>query len=30
LAWNHNNVPEWSDMSARVLFIHWASTMKIN
>jgi hypothetical protein len=29
LAWNQNNVFEWSDMSTRRLLFQWASTIKI-
>ena len=30
LAWNQNNVSEWSDMSTRELLFQWASTIKSN
>ena len=29
LAWNQNNVSEWSDISTRGLLFQWASTVKI-
>ena len=29
LAWNQNNVSEWSDMSTRGLLFQWAGTIKI-
>ena len=29
LAWNRNNVSEWSDMSNRGLLFQWDSTIKI-
>ena len=29
LAWNRNNVSEWSDMSTRGLLFQWASTIQI-
>jgi hypothetical protein len=29
LAWNQNNVSEWSNMSTRGLLFQWASTIKI-
>jgi len=29
LAWNQNNVSEWSDMFTRRLLFQWASTIKI-
>jgi len=29
LAWNQNNVSEWSDMSTRGLLFQWASTINI-
>ena len=29
LAWNQNNVIEWSDISTRELLLQWASTIKI-
>ena len=30
LAWNQNNVSEWSDMSTRGLLFQWTSTIKSN
>ena len=29
IAWDQDNVSEWGDMSISVLFLQWASTIKI-